>query len=295
MQRIVSLSLSVVITLSAFAQNKTKEGYSLSWDKEIVTGHDTILSGAVKVPAATVPVYEARTNEVADLLKKALPMASFKESGGVYTANAVNLSTTMPAVDVLATAKDDKKGGFTSMAFAFLQNGVPVSGDAGVLASTARELGVKMNKAVAQKQLDVWQGKLDKAVKEQQSVQADKEKATEKVNKANDDLGKTVKKRGDLQREISNTQADITRQETRWATSQDPKDLKKLTKLKEKQTKSEKKLADAMAQEAKQTKTANKRQDELPDAHKDHEKVTESKEEVQRTVDALRQKLDSIR
>ncbi len=295
MHRSLILPLSAFLTVAAIAQERTKEGYALAWNKEIVTGHDSIPSGALKVPATTVPVFEARANDVAALLKSALPMAAFKVSNGVYSAPSVNLSNLMPSVDVLATAREDRKAGMTTVAFAFMQNGVPVGADAGVVSATARDIGVKMNKAVAQRQVDVWQAKLDKATKQQEGAQADKEKAYAKVSKANQALEKTVAKRSGLQKEIANAQADITRQEVRWQTSQDPKDLKKLTKLREKLAKSEKKLADAMADEAKQSKAAHKHQDDLPDAMKDHEKVAGSREEVQRTVDALKRKVENIR
>ncbi|HEY0977198.1 MAG TPA: hypothetical protein VGE21_06985 [Flavobacteriales bacterium] len=74
MSRILLLSLSAAFALSAFAQNKTKEGYSLSWDRTITTGTDSIAYGSIQVPATTVPVYEARPSDLSGLLKTALPM-----------------------------------------------------------------------------------------------------------------------------------------------------------------------------------------------------------------------------
>lgn len=295
MCRTLLLSLSAAFALSAFAQNKTKEGYSLSWDRTITTGTDSIAYGSIQVPATTVPVYEARPSDLSGLLKTALPMATFKEAGEVMTANTVTLPNITGPVDLVATTKEDKKGGFTTLAFGMMQNGVPLAVDQSTQQNVVRDLGVKLNKAVVQKQLDTWQGKLEKAGKQQAGAEADKDKANAKVSKANAELEKTVAKRSSLQREIANNQADIARQDVRWQTSQNPKDLKKLTKLREQLAKNEKKLADTMADETKQTKTANKRQDELPGAMKDHDKVAEGKAEVQRTVDALKAKLDNIR
>jgi hypothetical protein len=285
-----------MLSFGVQAQNKTKDGFLMSWDKEVVTGNDSIPGGSLKVPAFTVPVYEARPSDVMDHLKTVLPMATFKESAGILSANAVNLPEVATGpVDILARVTENKKGGYTTLALAMLQNGVPVVGDASVQRSTVRDIGVKLNKAVVQEQLATWENKLTKAGERHEDAKADREKAQGKVVDANADLEKAVSKRGTLQKDIANIQADITRQEVRWQTSQNPKDLKKLTKLREKLSKSEKKLADAMADESKTQKSVNKRQEAVPDAMKDNEKLAQDKESVQRTVDALKRKLDNIR
>ncbi|MFT3884128.1 MAG: hypothetical protein QM724_01485 [Flavobacteriales bacterium] len=292
MQRFSLLALSLMLGLGAFAQSKTKEGYALNWNKEIDRDRGYGADRSAEVGGTQVPIYEARPSDVATLLRTVIPGASFKENKGVQTATGVSLPALSAApLDVLATMSEDKKAGLTRLTMGFTQNGTALPANEAVV----RDLAVKLNKAVVQQQVDVWQGKLDKAAKQQQSAQASQEKATEKVNKANSALEKTISRRGELQREISNIQADITRQDTRWQTSQNPKDLKKLTKLREKLAKTEKKLADTMTDETKQTKTANKRQEDMPGVAKDQQRTTESKEEVQRTVDALKQKLDSIR
>ena len=115
-----------------------------------------------------------------------------------------------------------------------------------------------------------------------------------KASDASANLQKTTAKKSKVQTDIANNQADISRLELRWQTSQDAKDLKKLTKMRSTLAKNEKKLADLMADESKQQKTLNKRQDSVPDAAKDRLKTEDAQQETQRTVDALKRKLDAI-
>lgn len=295
MQRSVLLAIAAAFALGLSAQNKTKDGHALSWSNDVHTGNDTITSGLVKVPATTVPVYEARPKELITLLKSALPMAAFKEEANLLTANAVNLPSVDGPVDILAKATEDKKGGFTSVAISFLQNGNPFGTENSVANGLAREIGVKLNKAVVQQQLAPWEDKLAKAGKQHESAAADKAKVQEKADKASADLQKTVSKREDLKKDIANLQNDIARQDAKWQTSQDAKDLKKLTKLREKLAKSEKSLASTLVNESKQQKANEKRQDAIPNAVKDESKRSESLDEVKQTVDALRKKLEDIK
>lgn len=296
MQRTTLLTLAALIGLSAIAQNRTKYGYALTWDKEITTGTDSIPNGVMKVPATTFPVYEAEPKDVASLLKTVIPGASFKSKGDVYTA----LGASVPAVsasplDLLATFTQNKKGGFTTVALGMLQNGAPLQGDAGFQQALVRNIGVQLNKAVVQRQLDKWTKNSGKAAKEVDSAKKDKDKAAAKVKDAEKSLEKNAASKAKLEKEIANNKADVIRQEERWKVSQDAKSLDKLTKLRGKQLKNETKLSDLLGDQAKMQKSLEQRQRAQPDAEKDQDKSEDAQKEVQRTVDALKQKLESIK
>lgn len=298
MQRLTLFACSALFALglSAQKQNKTKDGYALSWDKEITAITDTIRSDSMKVVATQVPVYEVRPSQLASLLKTVLPGASLKESRGLYRALAVSYPDVSAApVDLVATMKEDKKAGVTRMALGFLQGGAPLPGDAAQQQAAVRDLAVKLNKAVVQQQVTKWEQELTKAAKSAESARASQDKAHKKASDASADVQKTSEKKSKVQREIANNQADIARLEQRWQASQEAKDLQKLTKMRSTLAKNEQKLAGLMNDESKAQKTLNKRQDAVPNAAKERNASEDRQQEIQRTVDALKRKLENIR
>lgn len=295
MFRNLALPVALLVATGAFAQESTKEGYALQWKHELRTTTDTLRNGPAKTPVEKVTVHETRANAIAGLIRSAVPGAVVVEEKGTINVTGANLSGIQTPVDLTITTNENKKAGSVELVTTVLQQGIPYTEDGKARNAAIHDLGVKLNKAVVQSQISTWEGKLVKANKELESAIAGKAKAENKAASAKSDLEKNQTKRANLERQLENVKADIVRQDSRWKTSQNPKDLSKLTKLREKQTKVEKNLASNLSSEAKKQKTLDKTQGSLPNAEQEHEKVTESAADIERIITSLKNKLEAIR
>lgn len=296
-QRTVTL-LCATVALSAalHAQDKLKDGTSLTWDKTIGVGQDFLMNDTMKVPARTVPVYEADDSQVAKLLAKAIPGSSFKKQGKLLSASEVMFpSASDSPVQLLASIERNKKANLSMLKLAFLQGGTPLTGDEAKLNEAVRELGVQLNKAVVQDQLDGWKKQLDKAGSKAESASKASDKTQGKLSKSQDKVAKASKERSKLQGDHAILEKEIDLLNQKWTLSQDPKDLKKLTKARGKITKNESKMASVMKDEANAQKELSKYTSALPDAQKTELAKAATQTEIQRTVDALQRKMENIR
>ncbi len=293
-QTLPALALALLITAPAAAQNTLKDGTSLSWNKEINTVATTLKTDSAELPALSVPVFEAKASEVWSMLKTELPGASFKKQGKLMRADAVAMGSG-PAVDVLAQVEENKKQNSSTLTVAFLATGTNRPAEDDAHPAAMRDLGVRLNKAVVKKQLDEWTKKLGKADSKTASAAKSQDKAQARVNKANSQMEKILKEKGKLQNQQAVLQKEIDLYNQKWTLSQDPKDFKKLTKSRAKITKNDAKMAKLMDKETKAQKELSKSTAELPDAQKAKDQKAGAQAEVQRTVDALQRKLDSIR
>ncbi len=296
-QRTLSL-LCAAAALSAtlHAQDKLKDGTSLTWNKTIGVGQDSLMNDTVMVPARTVPIYEADDPQVAKLLEKVIPGSSFKKQGKLLSASDVVFpSASDSPVQLLASIERNKKENLSLLKLAFLQAGAPLVGNDAKLNEALRDLGVKLNKAVVQEQIDDWNKQLDKAGSKAESATKASDKTQGKLNKSQSKVAKASKERSKLQGDHAVLQKEIDLLNQKWTLSQDPKDLKKLTKARGKITKNESKMAKAMKAEADAQKDVSKYTEALPDAQKTEQAKAATQAEVQRTVDALQRKMENIR
>ena len=289
------MPLVLTIGTATFAQNTLKDGTSLLWDKEIAVTADSLRNDSVTVPAYAVPVYEATASQVSGLLKTVVPGAAFKKQGQVLKAIGVNFASTGAPMDVLAKVAQDKKQGLSTLSLAFLTSGTSTPVVNPKLEPAVRDLGIQLNKAVVQQQVDEWKKKLDKADTKTASATKDQDKAQGKLNKAQAQLEKSAKEKSKLQNEHAVLQKQIDLDNQKWTLSQSPKDLKRLTKARTKITKNEAQMAKAMQSEADAQKSLSKSSSDLPDAQKAKELKAAAQAEVQRTVDSLQRKLENIR
>lgn len=290
-----AITFTLAMPLSIAAQDALKDGTSLLWDKQINVAADSLRNDSVTVPAFTVPVYEAGGSQALDLLKKAIPGASFKKQGDLLKAVGASFAATGSPMDILTRVAQDKKAGLSNVSLAFLQPGTSTPVQSAALQSAVRELGVGLNKSVVQGQIDEWKKKLGKADSKTASATKDQDKTQSKLNKAQAQLEKITQEKSKLQSEQAIQQKQIDLENQKWTLSQDPKDLKRLTKARAKITKTEAKMAKAMSAEAKAQADISKYGSSLPDAQKAKEAKAAAQAEVQRTVDALQRKLESIR
>lgn len=290
------LCATVALSAALHAQDKLKDGTSLTWDKTIGVGQDSLMNDTVMVPARSVPVYEADDSQVAKLLEKVIPGASFKKQGKLLSAADVMLtSASTSPVQLLASIERNKKENLSTLKLAFLQGGKALTANDAQLNEAVRDIGVKLNKAVVQDQLDGWKKQLDKAGNKAESATKASDKTQGKLNKSQAKVAKASKEKGQLQGEHAVLQREIDLQNEKWTLSQSPKDLKKLTKARAKITKNESKMASAMKDEADAQKDLSKYTEALPDAQKTKEAKAATQAEVQRTVDALQRKMENIR
>lgn len=289
------LTLSITLAFSVTAQDKLDDGTLLTWNQEISVGMDSLRNDSAMLPAYTTNVYETRASRMEDLLTKALPAAKFKKTGDVLRADNVLFPAGASApVTLLVRSTDDKRSGKTMLLLSVLQNGAPVA-HTPALENAVHDLGVRLNKAVVQQQIDDQKKKLAKTADKTESAVKDQDKAQGKLNKAQAEMKKIAKTKLDLQNEHNILEKDIALQNERWTTSQDPKDLKKLTKARDKISKNESKLADTLKDETKTQADIAKYTAQVPDAAKARDAKAATQADVQRTVDSLQRKLESIK
>jgi hypothetical protein len=292
---IPALAVSVAFTATLQAQTTLKDGTALQWDKQINVATDSLRNDSVNVPALSIPVYEAGAGQVVDLLKKAVPGANFKKQGDQLKASNASFGTGGAPMDLLAKVVQDKKAGLSKVSLAFLKPGTSNSAALDALQPAVRNLAVDLNKAVVQGQLDEWKKKLGKADSKTSGAAKEQDKAQGKLDKAQAQLGKTAKEKSKLQGEHAILQKEIDLYNQKWTLSQDPKDLKKLTKARTKIQKNEASMAKVLQTEAKTQQDLSEATANLPDAQRERDAKAAAQAEVQRTVDALQRKWESIR
>ncbi|MBK8580548.1 MAG: hypothetical protein IPL86_01500 [Flavobacteriales bacterium] len=292
---IVLFAIATGLISSATAQDKLPDGTSLTWDHELAVGLDSLKNDSVMVQAYSIRVYEARANQLGELLEKALPAAKFKKSGYLMKAeNVLFPAGSGTPVNLVASTDEDKKTGVATLRMAILNSSglIPHTTE---LEAGMHDLSIRMNKALVQEQIDEQKKKLEKVTGKTESAVKAQDKTQGKLNKAQKKMEKISKEKVDLQNEHNILEKDIALQNERWTTSQDPKDLKKLTKAREKITKNESKLASALKDESKTQADISKYTEAVPDAAKEREAKATDQADVQRTVDALQRKLEAVK
>lgn len=294
--RILGTAAFLIATLPTLRAQMLKDGTSLTWDKEITVSQATIQGDGATYAGLSVPVYEAKASDVWDLLKTELPGAVFRKEGQLMKASGVSFNSALSSpVDIVAKAEDVKKMNMATLSMAFLSPGTSTVVENEALSPALRELSVKLNKAVVQRQINAWSKKLGKADSKTESAAKTQDKAQSRLNKAQANLEKITKEKSKLQNQHAVMQKEIDLYNQKWTLGQDPKDFKKLTKARARITKNEGQMAKLMDKEAKAQKELTKSTGSLPDAQKTKEERAAAQAEVQRTVDALQRKLENIR
>lgn len=291
------LLVAALITLQANAQERTKDGIALRWDHSIDVKEEVLTNGAHSLPAHTITVYESDANTVMDMFKEELKTSSQGISGHkpVRVTGAMVPSVSDQPLLLLAQGTTERKAGSGVLTVAFaLNDSTPFEG-ADAVKSWLRDLSVKFNKAVVQAQIDARTRMLDKAADKYSSAQADQAKLEKRMAKANSDHEKAKSRTSKLQRDKAKLQGDVHGLESKFALSNDPKDLKRLTKARQRLAKQETAIAKAMQNETKALGAVNKLRDSAPKAASTVQDRAESREEIQRIISELKRKQDNIR
>ncbi len=278
------------------AQDLTKDGKALSWNHELTVVPGTIKTKTTEFPAHTITVFETDAKTALELFKTEYAPISASIGGKPMKVTGAKLpSISAEPVDVLVSATTDKKAKLTRLSLTFMSNDTTSLPDNGDQERTVRELAVRLNKAVVQRQIDGYQKDMEKVGKKLGDSQKDMAKSKKKLSKANSGLQKAMSKRSKTERQSATLHGNISGLERTFALSNDPKDLKKLTKARTKLAKSEKAQAKLMEQEAKYQSSINKSQDSLDSYTKKADDRTEGKSDLQRIVIELKRKQDNIR
>ena len=288
---------SLLFPVAATAQkgNSTKEGYALSWDKTIAVVPDSLQNGAFKLPSWTIAVHEADANDVMGWWMADMQAVSTAVTKG-KPAKAMGLRVPQlpDAAMAAASSVQEKKANLVKLTVAFAANdSMPTSTMDGQEAYM-RTLAVKYNRSVVQAQIAAYEKQLAKAGDKLTDTKGDVAKSQSRITKSNGQLEKIKAKRAKVERDNAHVSGDIAGREKKFALSNDPKDLQKLTKAREKLAKGESSLAKLMQQEAKVQGDLAKEQGRLESTAGKAEDRGATKEEVQRVVDALKRKHDSI-
>jgi len=296
MNRTLLLLACIATGLSSQAQT-TKLGYALTWDNTLTVVPDTLVNGKHKLPAYTITIHEADAGTALDLWKNEYKAISREVSGSkpVKAVGAVQPTIAEGGIMVMATSASDKKAQLARLTLAFAQNdSVPVEQDKAA-ADIAQKLAVKYNKAVVQAQITSTEKSLEKATGKESDAQADAAKLDKQFLKANGELKKIKAKQGKVQGDNAKLSGEIAGLEKKFQLTNNPKDLEKLSKMRIKLTNGEASLAKLMKSEAKVQADLNKVEGNKPDAIQEQQEKTQTKEQVQQDIDALKRKLDNIR
>lgn len=293
----LSLAVPVLLLTSISAQDKTKEGYTKTWDRPITVVPDSLLVGTHRLPAHTVAVHEADAGDVLDMWKADMKALSREVTGSKpMRANGVMLPELgSTPVDLAVGATTEKKSDLSRLTVVFLATDSTALPASPAHEAYVRGLAVKYNKAVVQKQIDAYQKMLDRTSEKLADAKSDEAKLQKQIGKTNGQLAKLKAKRGKAMADNARVQGDISGLEKKFALTNDPKDLQRLTKARQKLAKGEASVAKLMQSEAKAQSTLNKYQDKLPKSSSQQQDITLSKEEIMNTLNALRRKQDNIR
>ena len=293
-----ALSLAAMLAMygaSAIAQT-TKDGTQLEWRNELTVVPYTIKVGDKEFPAHTISIFEVDASTALDLWKAEYLPISAKVDGKPMRATSTRLPKLQEApVTVLAEASSDKKAGLAKLTVAFLADDTTALPEDPAQAAVAHDLAVSLNKAVVQRQIDRYQKELDKVTDKYGGSQEDVAKAKSKVTKTNRSLDKTRSKRAKIEANNARLYGEIAGLEKKFALSNDPKDLKKLTKARSKLANNEKDQAKLLTQEVKLEGSLGKQQNTVESHATKAADHAESKEDLLRIVTALKRKYDKIR
>lgn len=278
------------------AQEATEEGYLLNWDKTITVVPEQMSNGKYKLPAWTVSIYEADASDVLHWWEDDMKAVSVKVSGGrPVKAIGARLGFPEAAVTTTAMTAADKRAKLVRLTIGFgLNDSTALPTNVGQ-EDYVRGLAIKYNKAVVQRQIEEKEKDLAKVNGELADAKAAETRSKEKGDEARADLAKIKAKKGEIQADNASIQGDITGLEKRYAVSNEPKDLERLTKARKKLTDREADLAGLAADEAKAQAAANKYDAQLPPNAELQQQLATTKEQLEAEIASLRRKQDNIR
>lgn len=293
-----TLSFTAFLTFTTLsAQDKTKDGYSLSWNNEITVVPDSLTNDKFRLPAFKITVFESDGGDALTLFKNEMKSKSKSVGGSNPTKATVAMIPTVNANPLLlmANGQTDKKAELGQLTVVYALNDSTIVPDMTLAEQHARTLAVALNKANVQEQIDSYSKTLDKAEGKLEGAQEDIAKNEKALAKANKALSKA--KNAVLKLTATNTQlkSQVTGLESKFGITNDPNDLKALTKAREKLASSEGTLAKQMKAETKAAEDVSKYQGKSPEQAKEEAQRAEATKANAAIVDALKKKMMAIK
>lgn len=287
--------LALFVSSASVGQERTAKGHAVNWTNTIEVKPDTLVNGRHRLPAFGFVVYEADAGAALAHWKELC-----KANGGQVSGSGPAKTTGMAvagfggaAVNVLTHVSKDKATGGARVLMAFTTTDSTAAMGNGE--QTTREFAVRMNRSVVQRQIDEQQKVVNKLAGKVQGAQKDEAKAQKQAAKASRDLEKAKKEKSKLSSRQADLQGEEMKCQERYARTQDPADLKKLTKVKEQLVRVQKDLSRQLKNESSAQAALNKRQGEVPDAQKDQQLRQGEKEKANTELEALKRKFEAIR
>jgi hypothetical protein len=295
MRTAAAFATSRLAAASLAQSGKTKEGFSLQWDKAIAVVPDSLASGTRKFPAWTISIHEGSVSEAMGWWMNDMQAVSAAVTKGKPAkAMGLRLGEVPQAAMAMAAVEDVKRAGLVHLTMAFCATDSTTATPADGQEAYMRALAVKYNRAVVQAQLAAYEKQLSKAGDRLADTKGDVAKSQARLTKEQSRLQQVKAKRGKLERSNARISGDITGLEKKFGLSNDPKDLQRLTKARTRLARGEAEQAKLMQQEAAVQADIAKEQGRLEANSGKAEERGESKELLQRTVDALKRKHDAI-
>ena len=258
----------------AMSQQKSSDGHALEWKHTLEEQPAQLSVNKHMLSGWSFPVYECSRGEAMQLWKKhmAAQGATVKSNEPMRATGGSITSLAPPPPVTFATAAKDKKTGTTRVTVVFALNDSTAAPENPTMINAVHEMAVQVNRAVVQAQIADQEKRVKKTAGQLEDAQKDEAKASERANDTGRDLEDVKQNQSKLSHKQADLQKEINKWQTRYNTTQDPKDLKKLTKAQEKLASVDGDLAKEMRSESKVQEQLNKHQEALPDARKDERK-----------------------
>ncbi len=293
---VTGLLCAVSLPFEVLAQ-KGRNGPELSWNKEITILPNTIQFKDSTFQAFSFTVFETDAKTLLEMWRNDYSSKSVEiEKGEPMVANGAMIERLSNGpITVLARTAGDKKAGTATMTIAFKPstNGTIAALD--VQEAQVREMAVRYNRAVVEEQIKREEKVLEKSKGQLSKSVSKDDKLNKNILKTNASLNKVQASRMKEQTKNARLQGQLVGAEHAYTISKDVKDLKKLTKARDKLSAGETKVAKLMEKEARIQSTATKYSGNIPDSNRDKEGHSTEVAAHETTLEALRTKLNNIR
>jgi hypothetical protein len=267
-----------------------------SWTHAIIVGSERSMMDTLEVDMANVPVYDARARQLPDLLQQAWPEAQFKRSGNGYKATAVVVPAfTMEPVDVHLQGRDQPESGTLMVTVGFMRAGVPLDAGSTEVKTFVQELGVRLNKAVVQQQIESWRNQLGDADRKLESTSKVEHRTQQQLSDVSERVERNRVQLTEANKAVAEARSEVQRFEQRWSAKSDAADLKGLSKANARLAREQERLADLLDEQADLVERKLARSEQLPQDTQKASEVADHRATIMQIVTGLEHKRDRIK
>lgn len=287
------LSFSMALPRQASGQDRTVD---TSWTHEISVGSEPLMVDTLALTAANVPVYDAIARQLPELLQQAWPEATFKRGANGYKAIGLVVPALSPQpLDVHVQSREQPESGMLVVAIGLMNKVVPLDPASAEVKAFVHELGVRLNKAVVQAQIEGWRRELGEADRKLENTSKVEQRTQEQLSDASEKLERNRTQIAETQKAEGEARTEVQRFEQRWSAKSDAADLKGLSKANAHLAKEQERLADLLDEQEGLTERQLSRSEELPQATQKATEVVDQRASIMQIIAGLEHKRDSIR